>query len=113
MSTWTDKARLTVRGRVLLLDLGEEVGFYTESGPRRARYLLVGRLSPVEALRLGLPRQGVLHYPLAVDPLDFEWEGETLVLPGLRVYLGGVPPFVETPYFAWRVSALTPKAREG
>ncbi|WP_038057176.1 hypothetical protein [Thermus amyloliquefaciens] len=103
MSTWTDRARLYVRGRVLLLDLGEEAAFYTESGPKRARYLLVGRLSPPERLRLGLPREGVLHYPLPVDPLAFEWEGETLVLPGLRVYLGGPPPFVETPYYAWRL----------
>lgn len=103
MSTWTDRARLLVRGRAFLLDLGEEVAFYTERGPRRARYLLVGRLSPVEAFRLGLPRQEVLHYPLAVDPLDFEWEGETLAFPGLRVYLGGAPPFVETPYYAWRL----------
>ncbi|APD10136.1 MULTISPECIES: hypothetical protein [Thermus] len=101
MSTWTDRARLYVRGRALLLDLGREALFYTESGPRRARYLLVGRLSPPEWLRLALPRQGVLHYPLSVDPLAFEWEGDTLLLPGLRVYLGGPPPFVETPYYAW------------
>ncbi|WP_018112459.1 hypothetical protein [Thermus igniterrae] len=107
MSTWTDRARLYIRGRAFLLDLGEEVPFYTESGPKRARYLLVGRLSPPERLRLGLPREGVLHYPLAVDPLAFEWEGETLALPGLRVYLGGPPAFVETPYYAWRLPDLT------
>ncbi|GLV49055.1 hypothetical protein TJA_21580 [Thermus sp. LT1-2-5] len=104
MSTWTDRARLYVRGRALLLDLGKETPFYTESGPRRARYLLVGRLSPPEWLRLSLPREGVLHYPLPVDPLAFEWEGETLLLPGLRVYLGGPPPFVETPFYAWRLT---------
>lgn len=69
MSTWTDRARLYIRGRAFLLDLGEEVAFYTESGPKRARYLLVGKLSLPERLRLGLPREGVLHYPLAVDPL--------------------------------------------
>ena len=101
MSTWTRKARLFVRRRAFLLDLGEEVLFYTEGGPRRARYLLVGRVSPPEWLRLGLPREAVLHYPLEVDPLAFEWEGETLVLPGLRVYLGGPPEFVEPPYYAW------------
>ncbi|WP_243026753.1 hypothetical protein [Thermus albus] len=103
MSTWTDRARLFIRGQALLLDLGEELAFYTESGPRRARYLLVGRLSLPERLRLGLPWEGVLHYPLPVDPLAFEWEVQTLVLPGLRVYLGGPPLFVETPYYAWRL----------
>ena len=94
-------SRLFHPGIVQVLDLGEEVLFYTEGGPRRARYLLVGRVSPPEWLRLGLPREAVLHYPLEVDPLAFEWEGETLVLPGLRVYLGGPPEFVETPYYAW------------
>ena len=64
MSTWTRRARLFVRRRAFLLDLGEEVLFYTEGGPRRARYLLVGRVSPPEWLRLGLPREAVLHYPL-------------------------------------------------
>ncbi len=99
-----------MKGRALLLDLGGEVALYTERGPRRARYLLVGRVSALEALGLGLPQAGVLHYPLPVDPLDFAWEGETLVLPGLRVYLGGPPPFVETPYYVWR---LTGEGREG
>ena len=101
MSTWTRRARLFVRRRAFLLDLGEEVLFYTEGGPRRARYLLVGRVSPPEWLRLGLPREAVLHYPL---------EGETLVLPGLRVYLGGPPEFVETPYYAWPLTG--PRGRE-
>uniref|UniRef100_A0A7C2C038 Uncharacterized protein n=1 Tax=Thermus islandicus TaxID=540988 RepID=A0A7C2C038_9DEIN len=103
MSTWTDRARLFVKGKAFLLDLGEEVAFYTEGGPRRARYLLVGRLSPPERFRLGLPPAGVLHYPLGVDPLDFSWEGGTLAFPGLRVYLEGPPEFVETPYYAWVV----------
>jgi hypothetical protein len=103
MSTWTDRARLFVKGKAFLLDLGAEVDLYTERGPRRARYLLVGQVSPLEALRLGLPRHGVLHYPMPVDPLDFAWEGGTLAFPGLRVYLQGPPEFVETPYYAWVV----------
>lgn len=99
MSTWTRKARLFVRRRAFLLDLGEEVLFYTE-GPRRARYLLVGRVSPPEWLRLGLPREAVLHYPLEVDPLAFEWEGDPG--PARASGLPGRPPeFVETPYYAW------------
>ncbi|AFV76133.1 hypothetical protein Theos_1083 [Thermus oshimai JL-2] len=101
MSTWTDRARLFVKGRALLLDLGRPTPLYTESGPKRARYLLVGRLAPPDWCRLGLPREEVLHYPLPIDPLDFAWEGATLVLPGLRVYLEGPPEFVETPYWAW------------
>ncbi len=106
MSTWRDRAGLWVYPRVFLLDLGEVQSFYTESGPRRARYLLVGRPRFQEALRL--PKKDLLHYPLSVDPLGFEWEGETLVFPGLRVYLGGPPEFVETPYWAFRVAKPGP-----
>ncbi len=76
------------------------MALYTERGPRRARYLLVGRVSALEALGLGLPQAGVLHYPLPVDPLDFAWEGGTLAFPGLRVYPESPPAFVETPYCA-------------
>jgi hypothetical protein len=35
-----------VKGKAFLLDLGAEVDLYTERGPRRARYLLVGQVSP-------------------------------------------------------------------
>lgn len=108
MSTWTDRARLYVKGKALLLDLGRPIPFYTESGPKRARYLLVGRLEPLDWFRLGLPRAEVLHYPLPIDPLDFSWEGGTLVLPGLRVYLEGPPEFVETPYWAWPLDGAGP-----
>ena len=84
MSTWTRRARLFVGRRAFLLDLGEEVLFYAGGAVRRC--------------------------PLEVAPLAFEWAGETLVLPGLRVYLGGPPEFVETPYYAWPLTG--PRGRE-
>lgn len=104
---------LKVTEQMLLLDLGEVRRLVTQDGPKLARYIVVMRESGVTCTRLGrgavgprLMRSGVppsqaLVYTLAADPFEFEQEGSSLHLPGLRVYLGGAPEFVETPYYAW------------
>ncbi|MCL5965383.1 MAG: hypothetical protein M1369_06340, partial [Deinococcus sp.] len=53
-------------------------------------------------MRKGLPPSETLVYTLPADPLEFEWDGSTLVLPGFRFYLEGAPEFPETPYYVWR-----------
>ncbi|KIX84568.1 hypothetical protein [Thermus filiformis] len=92
--------RLLVKEKALLLDLGRPRRLYTHEGPVLARYLLVGRLSPMGLLRLGLGPGGVYRLPLALDPLDFAYEDGVLRLPGFAFY-PAPPPFVETPYYAW------------
>ncbi|MER3450966.1 MAG: hypothetical protein C4298_00345 [Thermus sp.] len=92
--------RLLVKEKALLLDLGRPCRLYTHEGPVLARYLLVGRMSPLGLGRLGLPPREVYHLPLALDPLDFAYEDGILRLLGFAFY-PAPPPFVETPYYAW------------
>jgi len=42
-----------------------------------------------------------LVYSLSADPWEFDRIGQTLILPGLRIYLDGPPEFIETPLYAW------------
>lgn len=104
---------LKVTEQMLLLDLGEVRRLVTQDGPRLARFIAVMRGSGATCIRFGrsavgsrLMRSGVppsqaLVYTLAADPFEFEQEGSSVCLPGLRLYLERAPEFVETPYYAW------------
>ncbi len=104
---------LRVTHEMLVLDLGEAAHLVTQDGRRLARYIAVLR-EPATRVRLGqrpmgpglmrkgLPPSETLVYTLPADPLEFEWDGSTLVLPGFRFYLEGAPEFPETPYYVWR-----------
>ena len=111
------RTSLKVTGELLLLDLGEVRRLETQDGPALARYVAVlrgqmgqclrqGRGFPqLRLLRAGVPPGESLAYVLDADPLEFTLEEGVLRLPGLRVYLEGPPPFVETPFYA----VLTPE----
>ncbi|RIH87596.1 hypothetical protein Mlute_00905 [Meiothermus luteus] len=107
------QASLKVTPSLLVLDLGEVRRLVTQDGPRLARYVAVMRAARpgclrtgrgsghAHLMRAGLPPGETLLYTLPEDPLNFEQEGNTLRLTGLRVYLAGPPEFVETPFYAW------------
>lgn len=104
---------LKVTQQMLLLDLGEVKRLLTQDGPKLARYIAVVREHTAtcthlgrgavgsKLMRSGVPPSQTLVYTLSADPLEFDQEGQTLSLPGLRIYLGGPPEFVETPFYAW------------
>ncbi|WP_027883550.1 hypothetical protein [Meiothermus rufus] len=107
---------LKVNKKCLLLDLGEICLIETQYHfPRLAQRVVVlpdrqaacyDRLVYPPALQKrllesGIPLGGNLIYTLPVDPFDFEQEGDTLCLPGLRIYLAGAPEFVESPWYAY------------
>ncbi|WP_299433079.1 hypothetical protein [uncultured Meiothermus sp.] len=107
------RASLKITSQMLLLDLGEVRRLVTQDGPRLARFVAViqekrvgcnrpgGRNWSSRLMRAGVPPAETLLYTLPGDPLDFEHEGSCLRLPGLRLYLDGLPELVETPYYAW------------
>ncbi|PZA05911.1 MULTISPECIES: hypothetical protein [unclassified Meiothermus] len=113
-------ASLKVTEQMLVLDLGEVRRLETQDGPRLARFIAVlrdmsaicTRLGPEDGQRLhravgpklirgGIPPSEALVYSLCADPWEFDRIGQTLILPGLRIYLDGPPEFVETPLYAW------------
>ncbi len=108
--------RLKVNKKYLLLDLGEVCVLWTQYHfPRLAQRVVVlpdrqaacyDRLAypatlQKRLLEAGIPLVSNLIYTLPVDPFDFEQEGDTLRLPGLRVYLAGIPEFVESPWYTY------------
>lgn len=102
------QASLKVTQQLLLLDLGGVRRLMTQDGPRLARYVAVMRAARLGQgvglcglAPLGLLPSETLLYTSPGNPLDFEYEGPSLRLPGLRLYLEGMPEFVETPFYAW------------
>jgi hypothetical protein len=97
-------ASLKVTEQMLVLDLGEIRRLETQDGPRLARFIAVVRDVGATCTRLsrnGIPPSEALVYSLSADPWEFDRIGQTLILPGLRIYLDGPPEFVETPLYAW------------
>lgn len=104
---------LKVTSQVLVLDLGEVRRLQTQDGPKLARYIAVlrekntacvrlgrGALGP-QLMRAGVPPSQALVYTVPHDPLEHEQNSDCLSFPGLRLYLGDPPDFVETPYYAY------------
>ncbi len=120
-------ASLKVTEQMLVLDLGEIRRLETQDGPRLARFIavvrdagaictrlgrnadhplgdgrqLLHRAVGPKLIRSGIPPSEALVYSLSADPWEFDRIGQTLILPGLRIYLDGPPEFVETPLYAW------------
>lgn len=119
-------ASLKVTEQMLVLDLGEIRRLETQDGPRLARFIVVvrdvgatctrlsrngndplrdgkpiPRVTGPGLIRSGIPPSEALVYSLSADPWEFDRIGQTLILPGLRIYLDGPPEFVETPLYAW------------
>lgn len=104
---------LKVTEQMLVLDLGEVRRLETQDGPKLARFVAVVRDAGATCTRLGrnavgpklirggIPPAETLVYALNADPWEFDQIGQTLILPGLCIYLDGPPEFVETPLYVW------------